>query len=307
MKKNYILLILLSCFTQVNAQVINGDFETIKENGRVSNWGMDFTQLVYFNLENNTIEVDQIQYDDCQFIGCIPSNDAQNGNHALEIRNALNVSRQEVIKGKATLFNNPELDIPGWNAGMEVVDIPVDFFGFYYKFNALGNEIAEAYIKVIGDNYTEFEASIDLTNVTSYTYVSTPIVMPEGENPVYTYIEFRMAKEGQTPVFGSRLTIDNLRLNNVTLGIDENELLAPKFNVFPSITDGYLTLSGDFKSNTTYSYSIFDLQGKKVQSQNIDYVYNINAFIDVGELSSGMYLVSVNFNGNVLTKKFVRR
>jgi hypothetical protein len=123
MKKKYTIgtMLLLMMFPiGIKAQIINGDFETVKPNFLPSNWGMNFFQQVVIDNETGETTSDQIQY-----TWCVPSliyatTEAQSGQYAMELSNAFNVTQNILIPGEAVLFSDATQDFPGWNPGIPV-------------------------------------------------------------------------------------------------------------------------------------------------------------------------------------------
>jgi len=89
--------------------------------------------------------------------------------------------------------------------------------------------------------------------------------------------------------------IDDLKYSILT-SLDGNDDI--KFSVFPNPTTNYLNLSKNVDS-----YSIFDLNGKKILESNN---YN-GSSIDVSFLTSGIYLLNVISGENTKSIKFVKK
>jgi hypothetical protein len=56
------------------------------------------------------------------------------------------------------------------------------------------------------------------------------------------------------------------------------------------------------------SYTIFDLTGKQVQSESANRFPGAQQqIIDINNLHAGTYLLSLNSNGKIITKRFVKK
>jgi hypothetical protein len=313
MKKNYILLIFLSCFTHLNAQVINGNFETIKENGSVSNWGINFFIPVSLNNETGESIPNQIIFDNSNNVVSSTSQ-AHSGEHALEIRNAFNVTTNTVMPGGAVIFHDATFDIPGYNFGVPIeANQHPEILGFYYKYQPVGQtDVFTALIAIQNENGNEIGRATILLNASDYVYnpnaefvyIEAPIIYTSEETAAHMDISFSMGL-AENATFGTRIIIDDVVVNRTTLAV--NELTNPKFTIYPTITKDELNISGEFQIGKNYSYTLYDIQGKNIRTQNIEYTYNNNSTIDVSDLTSGMYLLSLNLNGNILTEKFIKK
>lgn len=309
MKKNYFILSLIvfvGTFCS-QAQVVNGNFENVKPNFLPSNWGMNFIQQVGFD-ENGQPLGDQIQ-----FTWCIPSmvyatTEAKNGQYAMEISNAYNVTQDKVIPGMATIFADSEQDSPGWNPGIPVSPTSsIILLGFDYKFLPVGNDIAQATLQVVDANGNELgKASVDISGIhNNYDYIYTPVAITHPGTPAFMYISFNMAKEGSTPTFGTRLLIDNVIVNFSSLIVSENPFDGLK--IYPTVADNELNILPNGFSEDIISYKIINSEGKIVIQNNVnqstDYLYTM----DVSALSSGVYFLNIADKSKNVTKKFIKK
>lgn len=309
MKKNYLfsLVILLVAPFFAQAQVVNGDFENIKDNFLPKNWGMTFLQQIGIDIETGETFGDQIQ-----FTWCVPSMvyasfEPKSGQYAMEISNAYNVTQDKVIPGMAMIFEDSEQDSPGWNPGIPVEPTSsILMLGFDYKFFPAGDDIAQATLHLTDENGEEMGiASVDISGFHGeYEYVYSPIAITHPGTPAFMYISFNMAKEGSTPVFGSRLIVDNVIVNFSTLIVPENQ--DQKLKVYPTLADNEINVIPNGLSGNV-SYKIINSQGKIIKenkvSQDSSYVYTMN----ISDLSSGIYFLNIQDGTTNSTKKFIKK
>lgn len=97
-------------------------------------------------------------------------------------------------------------------------------------------------------------------------------------------------------------------VNPAPVGIEE-EMLAPvTFSFYPNPTTDNLTVNYSLEQSAKVTYTIFDLTGKQIQSESANRFPGAQQqTIDVNNLSVGTYLISLNVNGNVITKRFVKK
>jgi len=310
MKKNYLVLsmsALLFSWTSWS-QVVNGDFEIVKENFLPSNWGMDFVQLVSMNPTTGETEMDQILYP-----WCIPSfvystTESHSGVYAMELSNGFNTTQNEAIMAEASIFNNPELDSPGWNAGVPIEPgANVTLLGLYYKFLPFGNETGEAKITVLDELGEEIgSTTIDLLPTgTNFEFVYSFIPFHSTAPPSYMYITLKTAKEEQTPVFGTRLIVDNV-VTNFNALVVTNPIPKPEFGLISEVVDGILHIQpGDL--NGWVTYSLFDTSGKRIRQNQLENNNNYLNTMDISDLSSGIYIVTAQDASHFYTQKIIKR
>ncbi|MFM2214058.1 MAG: hypothetical protein RL427_1321 [Bacteroidota bacterium] len=311
MKKYTLLkvLLLLVCPLGVTAQIINGDFETIKPNFLPSNWGMNFFQQVVIDTQTGENITDQIQY-----TWCVPSmiygtTEAQSGEYAMELSNAFNVTQNILIPGEAVLFSDATQDFPGWNPGIPLnATDNVEMIGFYYKFLPFGNDIAEAKVQVFDVDGNEIGmASIAISGTHSaFEYIYEPIQYTSNAAPALMYVTFSMAKEGSAPNFGSRLIIDNVVTNFDALQL-ETQPIAAGIRVYPTLVDQTLHISTSGLTSGPVIYSIVNTEGKIVKQNTTagtsGYVYAM----DVSMLAAGLYFINIDSTLGPITKKFIKK
>lgn len=309
MKKNYFILGLIFLIAPFcsDAQVINGGFEDIKPNFLPRNWGMNFVYEFGFDMETGEQFGEQIQ-----FTWCFPSmvyatTDAKSGQYAMEISNAYNWSKQILIPGSATLFSDPEQDSPGWNPGVPVSPgTSVVLLGFDYKFMPVEDDIAQAKLEIIDADGNQLgSASLDISGWNdNYVYVYTPVSITRAGTPAFMYISFNMAKAGSTPVFGSRLLVDNVIVNFSSLITEENEAKSAK--IFPTLVDNELNIiPNGFSDNITYR--IINSEGRVVKQNTVNQDSSSQYTMDANGLSSGVYFINIQDGTNNSTKKFIKK
>ena len=295
MKKKYYLTIaslLTVAFGSMQAQVVNGNFETIKDNGFVSNWGTNIILPIAVGLEGQPVENNFT-------FGCwpgfvFPTWDSHHGLTAMQLTNALNLTTNEVIASKSLIFNDAKLDFPGWNAGVPVdSDDSVTMLGFHYKFFPMGNDIAEAELILFGSDGQELgRATADIMGMNSeYNYLYAPVQFTASGIPTSMQISFSMAKAGSTPSFGSTLIVDDVIVNWAALA--NNGFQSAQFAVFPTVANNEINiLKGTSVSGGNYEFTISNIEGKTVSHQSIQLIDNSPVAVDVSQLSKGVYIIS---------------
>ena len=312
MKKNYsfVIVLLLIVITNVPAQVLNWNFESVKPNNKAAHWGIFFSQLISIDPETGQVTGDDIKgADELNF----STTDAFSGNHALEMHNALNVTQNAILTGGAQIFTDPNSDTPSYvDTGIDLpIGSSINMLGFYYKYFPQGGDIAQANIEVIGESGTIGTGSVDITGIhTTYQYVYTPIQFTVNEPPLYLRISFTLAKNNTTPTYGTRLIVDDVFVNYATYYnylLNTNQNQQPQFSVYPTHVDTELNI---IKANTidaNYTFKIINSEGRLVKEDTANLIDNTTEKINVEELASGIYFIQTETTSGSFTSKFIKK
>lgn len=308
MKKIYFLLLFAAA--GLHAQIPNSGFENALGYGgeNVADWGQPFSFPVSIDLETGESHTDEITFGD-QLLGmfCSSVTDAHSGEKAMLIRNAFNITTNTVIPGKVSLFNSEISEMAtGWNAGIPVAaDVDIQFLSFWYKFAPAGTDVAEATLELFNtDNESLGTAKIAISEPADvYTYASTPLILTgNGGTPAFVHIEFSMAPEGTTPVFGSSLTIDDLKVNPNQL--QTQAFASAAFTVWPTVAGNEINILKNGDDSSLHEFTIIDILGKTVSNRRLKPNNGIASKIDISTLSSGLYLLR---SADGFTAKFIKK
>nr|HMT30936.1 T9SS type A sorting domain-containing protein [Bacteroidia bacterium] len=120
--------------------------------------------------------------------------------------------------------------------------------------------------------------------VSSYTYLSVPIVYSGSSLPAYYSLNFTTAGYGFQPSFGTRFLIDDLILNDATGIKDETTNI---FNLYPNPASDVLNLDvSEMRDHATYK--IIDMSGKLIDTGSIS---KTNNYISTKTVNDGLYLL----------------
>lgn len=310
MKRNYYLMLLLLIAISSSAQVVNGDFEIVKSNGKVSNWGINFSLPVVIDNETGQNISDFILFDNYIDFSCSSTNEAFSGSKALDIRNAYNMTQDHVIPGGAMLFHDATQDSPGWNPGVPIEPgMDVSFLAFHYKYIPFGvTDVIEAELVVLGESGEIGRAAIQIAepdyvydgNV-QFKYAETPVIYTSSETPLWMYISFSMGTI-ENANFGTRIIIDDVRVNNSFL--TNNQFLPSIFSIFPTVADQSINIvKNNSIGNSTFTFKIYSIDGKLISEQTQTFTGNTSNVIDTSNLSQGVYFIqSEGFKAKFIKK-----
>ncbi len=97
-----------------------------------------------------------------------------------------------------------------------------------------------------------------------------------------------------------------VRMNFSSAGIEDNDA-SFGLNVYPNPAENEANISVSVE-NANVAVSLTDLSGKVVYNNNLGTVNGTkNVTINTGNFANGIYMVAVNSNGNISTKKLVIR
>lgn len=119
------------------------------------------------------------------------------------------------------------------------------------------------------------------------------------------------AYAGQTVRIGIRnvgedhymLQVDDFSITT-TDAMSTNDVLSSKFSVYPNPTSNFLNISGSDALQMN-SVKITDVNGREVS--NTTFSNTDSAQINVSNLASGMYIISISSDQGVATKKFMKK
>ena len=97
-------------------------------------------------------------------------------------------------------------------------------------------------------------------------------------------------------------------VNPAAVGVAEEVNTDFTFSFYPNPASDNITLNYALEESSKVSYTIYDLTGKQVQTESATRFPGAQQHnIDVNALQAGTYLLSVNVNGNAITKRFVKK
>lgn len=306
--------------TNMNAQIINGDFENVKSNFLPSNWGKAFAINEIIDTATGITTSDDIQYSSCIPGICYTNfGNTHSGQYALEMANAFNVTQNKLIVGGAVLFEDATQDFPpggdyNFNSSIVPFDSSILYanqgvsLGFYYKFYALGDDIAEANLELFdedGNSVGKVSVPISIVNE-EFNYIYAPVSFTSSNTPVSMSLSFTMAKEDSVPTFGSSLIIDDVTLNNATLHISQSD--KEQFVVYPTIATHKINIKkGNSIIDGNYSFQIINSEGKLISNQVLSFINSEIKEIDINNLSIGNYFLKTIINGKESVTRFIKK
>jgi len=97
-------------------------------------------------------------------------------------------------------------------------------------------------------------------------------------------------------------------VNSAGVGVAEQVDAGVAFSFYPNPASENITLNYSLSESTKVSYTIFDLTGKQVQTESTNRFPGAQQqVIDINNLHAGTYLLSLNSNGKIITKRFVKK
>lgn len=177
------------------------------------------------------------------------------------------------------LFNNDDL---------------IEFVSCVQYFNPFGNGISAPKIVISNEQGTILETIYDryaprLIKTADNTY---KLLVSLGQGNVFSPIHGNYSQQ-----------IDVYALpGNLTLGQEEVYVWGKSYQGYPNPTSNKITISRQEPLTADTELEIFDLSGKRIQSQNVE-AGTTDIIFDASELSSGVYLYRINGSIGKFIKK----
>lgn len=159
----------------------------------------------------------------------------------------------------------------------------------------------------VGDtNFIVFNYDIDNNMVNAWVNPTPGGIEPAADlseastSTANTFSQFLIRQDSATET--PFMIMDELKIattwNDVTLSTKTFEVV-DNFNIYPNPTNtGSVTITT--KNNTTIAVTVFNVLGKQVLSQTIQ-----NNNLDVSNLTTGVYILKLNQEGTISTKRLV--
>lgn len=305
MKKTIYLLLFFNKL--LLAQVLNGNFEQVNSNLTLKNWGMNFE--IPSQIDPNTGETihDEILYTNASIPSMVyATTDSYSGNYAMVVSNAYNETQNYTIPGKAIIHLENTNSVLEDNVPVTEND-NISMLGFFYKFIPIGNDKAEAKIKVFdSDNNTIGEAAMTIQNTNNfYNYIYTPINYYSNAVASSISITFRMDKNSSSINWGSILIVDNVVTNFSALNIEQFDELE-KWKVYPTITSDYITIESLLLEDKKVNLSLYNSFGQEVEVKKEIIEMFSKQNIIMSHLPKGIYFLTLERNNTSITKKIIK-
>lgn len=278
--------------------ILNPNFEQLNADGTLQYWGNVYIFSAWFD-SLGVSHTDSIVFDGSYFYQ--PTNDAFSGSHALELRNAWNMSNNTGIAGAVGLDDDTLFS--SWGAGTLIPTNATSFnplapfnFGFHYKYSPINGDSAIARIALWDSlGYQIAEGNMLITAAESnYTMRYEPInYFSTGFAAYYSFFISNFYTESpgvRQPGFGTRLIIDNIGFNFASAGTgsmtEENEI-----TVYPNPSNGFFTLNFSDRIEEG-KVTVCNVLGEGIYEVNIN---NENKMeLDLKNFSAGFYFLKIN-------------
>jgi len=107
---------------------------------------------------------------------------------------------------------------------------------------------------------------------------------------------------------GNEVVFPGLIYSSLNSGIHEDNAVNNSFGIFPVPAHDQVTLAYSTTNNAkTAVYSVYDLLGNKIAEQDLGTIQGTGkSTLDVSGFAPGIYMVSLNINGQILTRKLIK-
>jgi hypothetical protein len=276
--KIFTLFVLLICGFQLNAQMLNGDFESWT-NASPTNWFTD-------NVIGIAVPITQ-------------TSDAHSGSSAV---------RGEVVTFLSS-FISPLMQAGPAASGFVISEKYYTFKG-WFKFSPVGGD--ELYVIAVmysGSNVIG-SGEVHISNtVGSYTEVTMPITYVDATVPnKMTMVVTIDGPNGGDPHLGSIFYADNFSMSTTVSAVKDqlNEMSFKLEQNYPNPFNPSTTIKYSIPSASDVVFTVYNTLGNEVSKETFfrtagEHTMNFNA----SGLSSGVYFYKLTAGGFTSTKKFI--
>jgi len=142
-------------------------------------------------------------------------------------------------------------------------------------------------------------------NAHSFTFTWTAPATDVG--PVTIYYAGNATNNNGTKT-GDYIYTASQVVNSAGVGVSEHVNTPFSFSFYPNPAVESITANYSLEESAKVTYIIYDLTGKKVQTETTNRFPGAQQqSIDINNLHTGTYLLSISVNGSVITKRFVKK
>ncbi len=225
------------------------------------------------------------------------STDAHSGNYAL---------RCEIVDDSGIPFG-PFVQPSSTSHGFSYTQNDSVLYGFY-KADMINSNLGLVEVWIYDSLLNQIGAGFAmLPSIANYTEFAIPIIYTPGSVPYEMSIIIQMTDTDTTGGFnvGSYFLIDDLSFTH-TSTVNIGKPIQSYYSVSPNPANDVIAVHADFLNREKIYYTIYDIMGKKILSDQIHAVSaNSTDNIDVSSLNPGNYLMIITDGKNSSTKKIV--
>ena len=299
MKKTLTLFFCLSVLA-LQAQIVNGGFESLNSQNIANYWSGKIYLLDFYVDSSGHFRGDSVIYDKANYQ--INTSNPYAGNNALELRNAYNYTRKELMPG-LVFASTDTVGYTGFGGEVIPVSGTPESLSFRYIFSKMGNDVAYAQVIVYDEAMNVVgKGELNIAGpAASYTAGQIDITYTSQEQPTYAQVMFSTAKPGADGTLGTVLLIDEVQMY---YKVDINAVRSASYNniqVYPNPSNGefYVTFK---KPEMVNSVTLTDVTGKVMQ-----YIDPVNIPGKVNVEGQGLFIMVVQTNNNTYKYRIVVR
>ena len=269
--------LLISLFHQaLQAQIVNGGFETIKSSKRALFWaGKTYSFQVVID-SNGVSHADSVVFNKVNY--SFTDTKVHSGQWALELRNGYNFTKGVSLPGVAFASADTSEYFTFTNTYIPVTSNP-DALKFFCSFIPQNNDTGFATIRVFDAMMNEIGSgtyAIDKALLT-YQEIIVPVDYITQADAAYVQVQFSSAQEGGNVSLGTVMYVDDVSVVNLTAMT--NDWLLNPINVYPNPSSGNvkLTVKNSVKVSEVF---LVDMGGQvipvKSGSEGVYWTDNLN-------------------------------
>lgn len=143
-------------------------------------------------------------------------------------------------------------------------------------------------------------SSLSLTNSYQLFSIDFSSISSANNNPDFK-VRLRFSGTNMTVDNGNRITFNNIAVHGTKTTLSVNQKEALQFSVFPNPFSDIVNVVG-LNQAENVSYKLFTIDGKLIKNGKTE-----SSKVDLNDISKGVYLLQLSFDGKIETKKIIKK
>jgi hypothetical protein len=143
-------------------------------------------------------------------------------------------------------------------------------------------------------------SSLSLTNAYQLFSIDFSSISSANNNPDFK-VRLRFSGTNMTVDNGNRITFNNIAVHGTKTTLSVNQKEALPFSVFPNPFSDIVNVVG-VNQTENVSYKLFTIDGKLIKNGKTE-----SSKVDLNDISKGVYLLQLSYEGKIETKKIIKK
>jgi hypothetical protein len=152
-----------------------------------------------------------------------------------------------------------------------------------------------------------FDNFANITSTTAYAAfgpIDIDAALAAAGQTVSSSFQIRFGQEDNFPVPSDGFSFDNIRVQDGTVGIENNEEVSG-FTVTPNPSNGVFNLVLNNSNSESFNISILDVSGKEVFTEIVNLNSNTRKQVDLSDFAKGVYFMQIQSGNSTKVEKLI--